>query len=145
MNDEDRFWAALRLAGDNTESPPLRRLRAFTHAEVMAGRIDGVTQDRIGELLDDLARRERSQVGDVIGPNVKTMPWDVLEFVNSENGTWRRAFGDERYCTEDDGTVDRDQLYDWVTEGGWATSEGALSQAPLRVTKVAVRPDEMNP
>jgi hypothetical protein len=79
----------------------------------------------------------RSQVNDLIGPNATDIPADVLEFEDSEGDVWRRPIGEERYIREDDGTVNRDQEYDWVSPGGWSTTEGRLAYTPLRVTKVA--------
>lgn len=104
---------------------------------VMFSPDDAATVVRV---LNDVDRPSR--VGDLIGPNDTTIPDDVLEVVNSEGDTWRRAVGQERYAIEDDVMDFPTQEYEWVTTagGGWATTAGMLVYAPLRVTKVAERP-----
>lgn len=137
-SEEELYWLALGRAAHGGEPEGIRKLREYTHAEMLEERIDGGTQDRIGELLDELARKEASCVGDLIGPNADSIPWDVLEvFAVGDNTTWRRAFREDRIMPEDE------QFYDWRCEGGGSTSEGLLEYAPLRVTKVAHRPTEV--
>jgi hypothetical protein len=81
---------------------------------------------------------DRAHVGDLIGGNTNGIAANVVEVVNCEGDLWRRAVGDERYAIEDDGTVDRSVEYDWVTAGGWSSTEGLLAYTPLRVTKISV-------
>lgn len=143
MDETQLYFAALSRAANHGESREIRNLRSYTHAEMMAGRIDGATQDEIGRLIDALSAKDAAAVGDIVGPNATDIPWDVLEVVNSERDTWRRAFGQDRYAREDStGELDFSQEYDWITEGGWSTTPGLLVYAPLRVTRVAGLPEE---
>lgn len=137
MNEEELYLAAARRAPHGGEGREVLTLRRFTHEAMMAGRIDGETQDRIGELIDAIARSRHSKVGDLVGPNADDIPWDALEVEDSEGDTWRRAFGDDRLAHADD--PDDEHLYDWVSEGAWAATEGLLAYAPLRVTRVVTR------
>lgn len=144
LTDEEKrrlYVAALSRAPHHGETREVRALRDFTHGEMLAGRIDGATQDRIGQLLDDLARTQQSKAGDVIGPNTTDVPWDVLQVTDCQDDIWFRAFGDNRYRVDDaTGERDRSQEYDWSTAGGWSTTEGLLDYAPLTVTMIAERP-----
>jgi hypothetical protein len=86
----------------------------------------------VAELLNHVTDAVRvAKVGDVFGgPSFTTIPANVLEFVDSENTRWRRP-EDEAEATGDG------QVYDWITEGGWSTTEGCLSYyAPIEITKV---------
>lgn len=142
--DEQRrlYFAALSRAPHHGESREVSELRQFTHAEMMAGRIEGSTQDRIGVLIDQLSAKTTSKVGDVIGPNATDIPWDVLAVIDSQNDQWVRAFGDNRYAVEDiTGERDLSQEYDWFTAGGWSTTDGLLVYALLSVTVVATLPE----
>jgi hypothetical protein len=139
MTEEELYFAVAQRAGRRVESREVAALRAFTHQEMMDGRIDGATQDRIGELIDRIARSQRSQVGDLIGPNAADIPWDVLEVENCDGDVWRRAFGEDRYFVDDAGDHDG-YVYDWMTEGGRSSTEGLLVYVPLTVTRVVTRP-----
>ncbi len=139
MNDSELFFAALSRASNHGESREVAALRRYVHAEMLAGRIEGATTDRLGELIDALSDKETSQVGDLIGPNATDIRWDVLEVEDNQGGVWRRAFGEDRYCRED-GDPDGHE-YDWVTVGGgWSSTDGLIVYAPLRITRVARRP-----
>lgn len=145
--DEELTTLALQTALTDPhggEMPELNKLRRFTHAEMMAGRIDGATQDRIGELVDAIARALRPRIGDLIGPNATRIPWDVLEVECSEGDTWRRLYGPDRTVHSDDSDDPWVQEYDWTTSGGGglSTTEGLIMYAPLRITRVAERPGE---
>ncbi|MBF9135156.1 hypothetical protein I0C86_40470 [Plantactinospora sp. S1510] len=141
--DTELYYLAFSRASHGGESREVRLLRDFTHARMLAGLIDGATQDRIGELLDAISSREIPKVGDWIAPGSEDIRWDVLEVVDDAGDTWHRVFGDDRYADdEDDGGLDRSQEYDWRNSGGWSTTEGVLDYAPLRVTKVACRPED---
>lgn len=86
-------------------------------------------------------RAERAQtappaaVGDVLGAN-DPIPSNVTE-VRTADGHWRRAVGDERYAVEDNGHVDRSIEYDWVTVGGWASTDGLYDYLPIVVDGIA--------
>ena len=144
MTERELWYAAItRVGPQNTEPEEVAALRRFTHAEMAAGHIDGATQDRIGELIDAIAVKSSSKVGDIIGPNAADIPWDVIEFTNNEGDRWRRAFGEDHYAIEDlTGRRDYSQEYDWVTVGGWSTTSGALAYAPLIVVRVVKNPNE---
>lgn len=139
MDDVEIWRAALMLAPNMGEISEIARLRAFVHAEMMADRVDPVTTDKIGHLVDALSKTTRTQVHDVIGPNAKRVPWDVLEFVNDEGDRWWRAFGTDRYSEDE---PDDDQLWDWASVGGRQTDRGALDYTPLTVTRVVTVPGE---
>lgn len=79
------------------------------------------------------ARSRRVRVGALISGDAKDIPLCVLEFVDSEGDVWHRP------ATEEEAWHDG-QRYDWVTPGGWSTTEGRLGYAPLRVTKVTPLP-----
>lgn len=86
-------------------------------------------------------RAERAQtappaaVGDVLGVN-DPIPSNVTE-VRTADGHWRRAVGDERYAVEDNGHVDRSIEYDWVTAGGWSSTDGLYDYLPIVVAGIA--------
>lgn len=137
------YYAALARAPHHGERPEIRALRDYTHRAMLDGRIDGATQDRIGQLIDAVSAQDRSQVGDLIGPNAGDIAWDVLAVTDRHGSPWMRAFGDNRYTIEDStGERDRSQEYDWFTEGGWSTTDGLLGYVPLTVAMVAAPPDE---
>lgn len=89
-----------------------------------------------------LAGERLVQVGDQIPEWAIGYLGDCEEVRDCEFTVWKRAFGDERYAREDDGTLNRAQEYDWIAflagewGGGWSTDEGVLSYAPLTVLKV---------
>lgn len=141
MTDDELFWAARRRAPHNgASSPEVARLRSFTHAEFLADRIAGATQDEIGRLLDAVEEHEFLQVGDYIGHNAKDIAWNVVEVICDEGTAWRRAFGEDRFVREDDGALNDLQEYDWITEGGHCTTDGLLFYKPLLVTRVVRKP-----
>lgn len=142
VDDRQLYYAALSRASHHGETREIRALRDYTHTETMAGRIDAATQDRIGRLIDALSRKNESKVGDLIGYNAADIPWDVLEVRDDEGTAWQRAFGNDRYLRNDDGSVNDLQDYDWLTEGGACTTEGLLFYKPLLVTRVATLPEE---
>ena len=140
MDDRELYLAALaRAPHGRASSREVAALRAFTHAEMLAGRIDGATQDRIGQLVDAIEQYETVTVGDYLRGGVSDIAWNVLEVVDDEGTTWRRAFGAERFTPEREGLFDGEE-YDWITEGGLCTTDGLLLYAPLRVTKVVREP-----
>jgi hypothetical protein len=135
------YYAALARAPHYGESREIRALRDYTHAEMVAGRIAGDTQDRIGQLIDALSAQNMSRVGAVIGPGASGIAWDVLQVRDRDGDVWMRAFGTNRYAVEDfTGQLDVSQEYDWFTKGGWATTDGLLQHAPLTVIVVAQLP-----
>lgn len=145
MTEDELFFAALQRAPYvGASSRQLAVLRHFTHAEMMAGRIDGATQDRIGKLLDALEGYEFLRVDDYIGPNATDIAWNVVE-VGDADGTWRRLFGAERFDEDNN-------EYDWGLVSrydgelvGRATTDGLIpgtNGQPLRVIKVVRRPGE---
>jgi hypothetical protein len=70
-------------------------------------------------------------IGDLLGPRTTSIPDHVVELVDCDGTTWRRAEGTDRYPDGLDG-----QAYDWTTSGGAATSDGLLHYTPLQVTQV---------
>jgi hypothetical protein len=140
-DDNQLFWAALRRAPHNgASSAPVAKLRAYLHEQLVLKSVPSPdAMDVAGRLLDEIEAHEFVTVGDYLGGGPRQIPWNVLEVLDDEGTLWRRAFGAERFLTEDDDTVSLDE-YDWITEGGACTDEGLKFYAPLQVMRVARRP-----
>jgi len=136
----DPYSTLLKRAPHGGEHHGVRMLRDFTYAEMMAGRISGATQDEVGRLLDALAASLEACVGDIIGPR-GPIPWDVLAVQSLvDDGRYTRLIGRDRLVDLGDEHAEVAE-YDWSTAGGYATDEGVLHYAPIRVLEVAHRPD----
>lgn len=139
----DPFWQLLQRAPHGGEHLGVHALRTYTHAEMLAEHIDGATQDRIGQLLDELSASLEACTGDIIGPR-GPIPWDVLEVESLvDGGVYKRLIGRDRLVNVDDEPGGDPEEYDWVTAGGHATDEGVLHYAPIRVLQIAHRPDSV--
>lgn len=137
------FWQLLQRDSYGGEHPGVHALRRYTHDEMLAGRIDGATQDRIGQMLDDLSASLEACTGDIIGPR-GPIPWDVLEVESLvDGGVYKRLIGRDRLVDIDGEPDGEPEEYDWVTAGGHATDEGVLHYAPIRVRRIAHRPDSV--
>lgn len=141
-DDERLFFAARSQAPDNgASSAPVARLRAYLHQQLVLNRTpDDDAGDVAGRLLDAIEEYEFPKVGDYLSGGHGGIHWMVLEVLDDEGTRWRRAFGDDRFLRNDDGTLDCSQEYEWITEGGWGTTDGVLFYAPLQVMRVAQIP-----
>lgn len=140
--DHELFLAARAVAPHNgASSAPVARLRAYLHQQLVLNRTpDDDAGDVAGRLLDAIEEYEFPKVGDYLRGGSGGIHWMVLEVLDDEGTLWRRAFGDDRFAREDDGTVDYSQEYDWMTEGGRCTTSGVLFYAPLQVRRVVTIP-----
>jgi hypothetical protein len=115
----------------------------LTQILVNTGIALGWIGDPAGEGHRKQADEPTVQVGDLI-PKWAFAFVDRCQRVRDAEGTvWRRAEGDDRYAVDEDGTVDRNQEYDWIAflagewGGGWCTNEGMLHNGPLTVLELA--------
>jgi hypothetical protein len=141
MTEEELYYAALARAPHHGMTREVAALYDGLMSAAMRGQIDLAAQGRLADLFHAIYLAQRPQVGDLISGNATDIFWDVLEVEDSQGDVWRRAFGRDRYAVEDvTGEIDYSEEYDWVTVGGWSTTDGLLLYAPLTVIKVAVHP-----
>lgn len=152
--DHDDVFRAAYARAPHAGTPPLAHaLRTLINGARADGRLDPDLYDRLNHVADRFAAQPRLRPGDLIATHGidGDIPWHVLEVAAADATRWVRAFGDNRFARDPgDDVLDRSETYDWFCPtltgdpGGWATTEGVLVYAPLRVTRV-VPPDWQPP